>query len=943
MAIVNNNNHNKIKLRLSKSEYWDFVLAKSYEPSRLLDGSFFYDENLISYIDISDDRCIDGRSVLGLSGYTWPESKNDGLLLKNIGLTCLDNGLISVDRNSLSDEEFAVVLTGSSLHIPSGDTRLVLSMVSGNTGNYTYPIDRIDDVNGDYLKLDGGFYQGFFKSGDVYSVLPHEMTDEITFDFLLKPDFLSIVNETTLNYKYPNNKGLFFYIGIRAENKFWYDYHSDDKGVFDTIRTGRTTPDAGNIYFDSEKSYFDTQDVTKIETDNKFLTFNRTHGGNRASTYDGSTSDFYIQNGEDVNYYNSFNRTRTGVTVNNIALLGDSNKTKYNVVSDITRNALAFRIKDNGSIGYRTIVDDCDSELGYRIIEDYSPENLIFDNALTFITVRIKTYGEVMKLMFYVSGRLVLVSKEIPSMVLRGMNDAEFKQETIPYSISFGGGTQGLCDMIGLNSAYDTEYLLPIESNFAGSFIGSLFKFRVFYGRTDYSIIKNNVKYEYDYMFNANYILPTLDFWIEGGTGKREVGDTTSVLLANAVLNDTYHPITGYKLYYSINNNNDRLQINGLFPMAQEGGSVSYTHTPNENNINKIRYVFELMDTHNSEVGLIRTKTINFDYMIFYGATSREPVTSEDVRSLPNSVFSEDITKFNLNTYSRDKVFSIAMPTTKRLFKVEDANVMFLDITDMFIESIVDVSDASGDMLKYRVYSMRNAIPYSSNHILAVTINTIDESQTYEVPYFDYLLSSLPPVVEVGTTISGIIQFDFKVQNIENAKPNSISIIDAVTNRIILTDSSLVSLANADIGDIKYSQANSIHSWKASVEDSNSELFYSEETEIMWKMKTFFGSSDSTPLSSEDIRGLSGWVWDDAKTFSIVIDKLNYCIALKSELTIKNIITVNTENITSNFIERPSFVNVYMADQETYAEYRVYDFKIVTPISGGLSATVTLN
>ena len=107
---------------------------------------------------------------------------------------------------------------------------------------------------------------------------------------------------------------------------------------------------------------------------------------------------------------------------------------------------------------------------------------------------------------------------------------------------------------------------------------------------------------------------------------------------------------------------------------------------------------------------------------------------------------------------------------------------------------------------------------------MSVTVNTIDESQVYEVPYFDYLLSSLPPVVEVGTTVNGMVQFDFKVQNIENAKPNSISIIDAVTNQVILSDSSLVSLANANIGDVKYSQANSIHSWKASVEDSNSEL-----------------------------------------------------------------------------------------------------------------------
>ena len=85
----------------------------------------------------------------------------------------------------------------------------------------------------------------------------------------------------------------------------------------------------------------------------------------------------------------------------------------------------------------------------------------------------------------------------MPELIFRTLNEREEKQEDVAYNISLGGGTQGLSDMIGFNNDYSTQYLLPLEQYFGGSFIGSISKFRVFDGKYDYSKIKNNYEFEF--------------------------------------------------------------------------------------------------------------------------------------------------------------------------------------------------------------------------------------------------------------------------------------------------------------------------------------------------------------------------------------------------------------------------------------------------------------
>lgn len=488
MSNIKNNNFNKFDLKVSKSEYWDFLISKEKDPNEILDGNTFYDKTLISNIDLNSTECIDGDILR--SNVVWSDAYNNGLTLRNIGFTGIDNGLITFDKNIITSDDFYNLVTGSSITIASGDTKLTLNKISGNTGDYIYPSEII---TGDttYLNLSGGFYQGFFKSGCEYSVLPDDYLNDINFEFILTPDLISIPISKTLNDKYTDNKGFFLYLGSRSENKFWYEYYKTDINNYDISKTGSTSPLVSGKTICTDDGFSTTiQNIYDIKTDNKYLLFNRTSYGLTTSTFDGN-KEYYVtgETNENINLYQYMDRTSTGYTTSTRDKI-PGNKKDYIVSDDIINNAIGFRIKDDGSIGYRLLNDTC---TGYTITEEYSRPNLIKTNTKTFINVRLlMNKNKKFNLFFYINGKLSFVSKTLNNLFLKELNDRPEKQEGVSYNISIGGGSQGLCDMIGFNNNYNTQYLLPIEKYFAGSLIGDIYKFRIYYGKTDYSKILNN-------------------------------------------------------------------------------------------------------------------------------------------------------------------------------------------------------------------------------------------------------------------------------------------------------------------------------------------------------------------------------------------------------------------------------------------------------------------
>jgi hypothetical protein len=238
-----------------------------------------------------------------------------------------------------------------------------------------------------------------------------------------------------------------------------------------------------------------------ITTDNKFLFFDRTCTGKTIQNWiDGTEFMFYGRNNNfKGNLFILMNRTATGYNVNTIDELRNENINDYNVYSDLYDNALAFRITDSGAIGYRLLTIDCDSNDDDKtlIMEDYSFDNVVPQCEWFTVNIRIIFLSKnKMKFAFYIDGKLVYITKELPRIRLRELNDLYDKQEGVPYNISLGGGTQGLCDTVQKNYMLEPDRVYPLEENFAGSFIGYMKSFRMYNCQMEQMNISNNAKYD---------------------------------------------------------------------------------------------------------------------------------------------------------------------------------------------------------------------------------------------------------------------------------------------------------------------------------------------------------------------------------------------------------------------------------------------------------------
>lgn len=598
-------NHNRLpfSFRIDKSEYWDFHLSQdNFMSSAISEG--MKEDCLSAYINAQDDECCSSDCVYSKKGYSWSNKINKGVILTNIGLTGVDNGLIKYQKDRIDNTDFIDIYTNSTYTIPQNEERLILKKVEGNNQIFNYNCETVKDNDFNVIKLNGGFYQGFFKSGCDYQLLPTNIGHGWSIEFTLKKDE-SLQNEDyTLNDRYPQNKGIFFYIGTRAENKWWVNYNipetfqriyneyfaedytqddylnsysstdyftydspipsfiEDDYFIDDNIYTSFDDCDecwtlsdeckrlnkckcykgafpseylSENIepcdclfytrrnYFTSDivldtNSHLSTKEghdiaqpnVVEFETDNKFLLFDHTCDGFTADTWiEGSTiivSD--IQSSPKENYFLLYNQTCDGLLANK----RPSNK-DYNVLSDLYRNAFALQIKDDGSVGYKYLIQYDNTDNSYRIESEFSHPNVIENNKWFTLHIKIVPIGkpykpfdvytscsQKMKLYFYINGRLFFVSKELPIFNFKQLNDMDDKQESVPFNISIGGGTQGLCDVVYYNFRELPKYVLPLEKEFGGTFIGYFKTFRFYDCALKFSEIIQNTNFEQHYI-----------------------------------------------------------------------------------------------------------------------------------------------------------------------------------------------------------------------------------------------------------------------------------------------------------------------------------------------------------------------------------------------------------------------------------------------------------
>lgn len=536
MNSILTNNNKFFKTIVDKSDYWDFKIAESRMGGSAYDGLQI--ECMSAFIDTNFEDCVDepNNMILSMNNdkYLWDNAVNKGIVVENIGLTGVDNcswydngditSRLKYNKNTITNDEFLELYTTSKFTINEGDTRLKLTAVNGNNGVYNYPnIEYVtynnngNDIN--VAKLNGSFFQGTFQYGDGcdYKVLPSKLENGWCLEFaLMRKDFDGGIISNTLNDKHPDNNGIFFYIGTRAENKWWKYYKTDtefSKTDYQQPGEGEHNPENEEIDIETSSGInIKDANFSKIVSDNGFLMFDRTKDGITSKDYEeGMTVTLDIRkNVESPNLFQYVNRTKSGYTTKNISELEGCYLQKYDVLSDIYENALAFYISESGSVGYRYYVNDCDEILDNNVVTEFSYEGLIEKDKWYVIDVRVipntiknksingdpNTKKETMHLMFYVNGVLVLVSKELPILRLRQLNDVDEKQAGVPYNISIGGGTQGLCDVVYSDYKMLPEYVLPLEENFAGSFIGYFKSFKFYDCDKNYEQINKNVIYE---------------------------------------------------------------------------------------------------------------------------------------------------------------------------------------------------------------------------------------------------------------------------------------------------------------------------------------------------------------------------------------------------------------------------------------------------------------
>ena len=503
---IDNYYFNNFDGELTNSGYWDFHLTSDNQGQTLpyvtscddvcFDKSIIQD-GLVMWFDVDNSgSTTNGETLISLT--EWCDNviePNSGITLHNFGLTGVDNGRVS----GLTD----------TLFLSSGDTKVKLYPVTGET--YEYPWSYEDNTlvgsgcdMGKSICLNGGFYQGFFKidfekpspitsttittnncgdditgytttkgdpESEKYDLLPTKFDKGWTMETWVLPNSCGVNTGNTLNNTYTGNTGFFFYIGTRAENKFWNVFSGE---------SGHTTYDGISLQ-------------PNIEVDEGL---------------NGGQDWFSISNPKllGARNSNSLSCCCDTPTTDSTSTGGTSN-----FCSELGENSLGFRITDDNRIGWRkiTVDGDCINNgmviTGETIEQSYTEKPVIpTGNTPTLIQVVYTEDGgqkfglPTGSLKMFVNGRLVLNSKEFIGLQLRALNEWSEKQEGVPYNISWGGGSQGLLETKTFGGPDNEDKGLFIENNFTGTFNGKLSQLRFYKKPLNILELRNNLFFDCD-------------------------------------------------------------------------------------------------------------------------------------------------------------------------------------------------------------------------------------------------------------------------------------------------------------------------------------------------------------------------------------------------------------------------------------------------------------
>ena len=425
----------------------------------------------------------------------------------NVGLTGIDNGLVK--RFSGETVELNTGLysgTTDKFSRYKYDRRFKMHPITGfttpsdriyNDDSYSYKIGlkNDNDAVGNYISFSGGFYQGFYKTfGYDYQVLPERYNLGWSTEFLLRYRWTGDTS-VGLNHRYPENKGMFFYYGARAENKFYH--YAAGSPTNDTGYTRVTEYLNCLKTCECEISGYTGASCQYVYQQSGGTTSNCSCGQCPCNCvvsyeypelnplYDGVSNALSFRLSGDTGsprlcvktYTITGGCETTGSCVTGITYTTGTSVTEWcstrGIFDDCTGTTYSSEerwVQIDAVFERNTYLDDCD--LDYKggtdllivpeyldtlennsvsLIEPPLTHELIYDPAKVELVIMNERWLKERNyrlgtLKFYVNGKMFLVVGGFEEIIPRPLNGWKETQFGVAYNISLGGGTQGLHD-----------------------------------------------------------------------------------------------------------------------------------------------------------------------------------------------------------------------------------------------------------------------------------------------------------------------------------------------------------------------------------------------------------------------------------------------------------------------------------------------------------------
>jgi hypothetical protein len=165
---------------------------------------------------------------------------------------------------------------------------------------------------------------------------------------------------------------------------------------------------------------------------------------------------------------------------------------------------------------------------------------------------------------------------------------------------------------------------------------------------------------------------------------------------------------------------------------------LTYTVSASGASLDRLQFRVRVNDAYNNTVGTTTdssTSTVNFDYMVFFGATTNVPTSSTDIRGLSSGIIAGNPATFGsggggsgiANPFTgmvggSNNKFILALPDSVTPTTIVDSETNGNVVSSFVLSStITTVNDRSGSAKNYNVYIMDNTNPYNDNRTHTVT------------------------------------------------------------------------------------------------------------------------------------------------------------------------------------------------------------------------------